>query len=586
MEYDAFGVGIGLVLLEEGHLISYFSEKLKELYARVRALQTWQRYLLPKEFMIHSDLEALKHLRGQGNIKFLHVDCILHSLFPLLLGLIFQWILCLDCLDLKRVEIPCHKSGDASHVANMFFREVVRIHGIPRTIVSDRDSNLLGYFWRSLWSRLYTKLLYSTTCHPLMDGQMEVVNRTLGKLLRCFVKKSLRDWEEWIPFVEFSYNKVFNSTTSYSPFELAYGFLIPSPHLICFLYLIFLTVLMMKVYPKPSLSKGYMIRRENNIDRNPTNKDKDPLHDIGRPMTRSKTKIRKQSLQGLGLGIKESLKQSESKVVVRVKFLHLPTFKTIHFKIISFGIKASTLEINILITSGDEGEQEVDLKLLIQAFQEQFKALNAKLDDLQSTPRYKSSTSRNNDEEEEEEYSDGRYNENERRRKGEPRRDYYLGNIKMTIPVFQGKNDLDVYLEWERKVEHVFDCYNYSKEKKVKLAIVKFTNYASIWWDQFVINRRRNEERPIHTWEDMKSVMRRRFDYYKEVEIAMTRANVKENYEVIKARFIGGLMKEIVDVVELQHYIEIEDLLHKASQVERQLKSKSSSKFASSFSTS
>ncbi|RDX76685.1 hypothetical protein CR513_43297, partial [Mucuna pruriens] len=113
--------------------------------------------------------------------------------------------------------------------------------------------------------------------------------------------------------------------------------------------------------------------------------------------------------------------------------------------------------------------------------------------------------------EEEEEYSDGRYNENERRRRGEPRCDNYLDNIKMTIPTFQGKNDPEVYLEWERKVEHVFDCHNYSEEKKVKLAIVKFTDYASIWWDQLVINRRRNGERPIRTWEDMKSITRRRF---------------------------------------------------------------------------
>ncbi|RDX85901.1 hypothetical protein CR513_32834, partial [Mucuna pruriens] len=75
-------------------------------------------------------------------------------------------------------------------------------------------------------------------------------------------------------------------------------------------------------------------------------------------------------------------------------------------------------------------------------------------------------------------------------------------------------------------------------------------------------------------------------NYYKEMEIAMTRANVKENREATMARFIGGLKKEIADVVELQHYMEIEDLLHKAIQVERQLKSKSSSKFASSSSSS
>ncbi|RDX85897.1 hypothetical protein CR513_32840, partial [Mucuna pruriens] len=92
--------------------------------------------------------------------------------------------------------------------------------------------------------------------------------------------------------------------------------------------------------------------------------------------------------------------------------------------------------------------------------QEQFKALNARLDDLQPIPRYRSPISQHNDEEEEEEeYSDGRYNENERRRRGEPRRDNYLVG---------------------EDVEHMFDCHNYSKEKKVKLAVVKFTDYANV----------------------------------------------------------------------------------------------------------
>ena len=118
-------------------------------------------------------------------------------------------------------------------------------------------------------------------------------------------------------------------------------------------------------------------------------------------------------------------------------------------------------------------------------------------------------------------------------------------------------------------------------------------------------SRCRNDERPISRWEEIKAVMRRRFvpnyyhrdfhiklqtptqgfmsveDYYKEIDIAMIRANVEEDREATMARFIGGLKKEIVDVVELQHYVEMEDLLHKFIQVERQLKAMSTSKFAS-----
>ena len=59
--------------------------------------------------------------------------------------------------------------------------------------------------------------------------------------------------------------------------------------------------------------------------------------------------------------------------------------------------------------------------------------------------------------------------------------DKNLGNIKMKIPLFQGKNDLEVYLEWEKKVEFIFECHNYSEEKKVKLAVIEFTDYALIW---------------------------------------------------------------------------------------------------------
>ena len=56
-----------------------------------------------------------------------------------------------------------------------------------------------------------------------------------------------------------------------------------------------------------------------------------------------------------------------------------------------------------------------------------------------------------------------------------------LRNIKMKIPSFQGKNDPEVYLEWEKKVEFIFECHNYFEEKKVKIAMIEFTNYAIIW---------------------------------------------------------------------------------------------------------
>ena len=69
----------------------------------------------------------------------------------------------------------------------------------------------------------------------------------------------------------------------------------------------------------------------------------------------------------------------------------------------------------------------------------------------------------------------------------------------MKIPSFQGKSDPEAYLEWEKRIELVFDCQNYSEDQKVKLAAVEFTDYAIGWWDKETLSRRRAGQRPIDT---------------------------------------------------------------------------------------
>nr|KYP57381.1 Retrotransposable element Tf2 [Cajanus cajan] len=98
--------------------------------------------------------------------------------------------------------IPCHKVYDASYIAKLFFKGVVRLHGLP----------------------LETKLVYSTTCHPQIDGQTEVVNRSLSTLLRVILKGNKKTWDECLPHIEFAYNRVVHKTTNLTLFEVIYGF--------------------------------------------------------------------------------------------------------------------------------------------------------------------------------------------------------------------------------------------------------------------------------------------------------------------------------------------------------------------------
>jgi transposase InsO family protein len=120
--------------------------------------------------------------------------------------------------------IPCYKSENASHVANLYFAEIVRLHGVPNTIISDRDAKFLSHFRRTLWLKFGTKLLFSTTYHPQTDGQIGVVNLTLSTMLYAILKYNLKLWEECLPHIKFAYNRSMHSTLKVSPFQVVYDF--------------------------------------------------------------------------------------------------------------------------------------------------------------------------------------------------------------------------------------------------------------------------------------------------------------------------------------------------------------------------
>ncbi|GJU14451.1 RNA-directed DNA polymerase [Tanacetum coccineum] len=80
--------------------------------------------------------------------------------------------------------VPCSKTFDASQVARLYFVEIIKLHGVPKTLTSDQDVKFVSNFWRTLWTRLGSKLQFSSSYHPQTDGQTEVVNRSLRNLLR------------------------------------------------------------------------------------------------------------------------------------------------------------------------------------------------------------------------------------------------------------------------------------------------------------------------------------------------------------------------------------------------------------------
>ena len=120
--------------------------------------------------------------------------------------------------------LPYNQTYDASKIAKLFMDEIVRLHGLPKTIVSYRDVKFTSYFWKTLWHMLGTKLKFSTAYHPQTDGQTEVVNWSLGNLLRCLVGKNVKNWDLLLPKVEFAYNSSVNRTTGQSPFMIVHGY--------------------------------------------------------------------------------------------------------------------------------------------------------------------------------------------------------------------------------------------------------------------------------------------------------------------------------------------------------------------------
>nr|CAD39981.1 OSJNBa0032B23.3 [Oryza sativa Japonica Group] len=263
LECDASGIGLGGVLLQEGKPVAYFSEKLsgpslnystydKELFALVRTLETWQHYLWPKEFVIHSDHESLKHIRSQAKLNRRHA----------------KWVEFIESFP----YVIKHKKGKENVIADALSRRYAMLSQLDFKIFGletikeqyAHDDDFKDVLLNCKEGRTWNKFVLTNgfvfrankLCIPASSVRMLLLQEAHGGGLmghfgvkktediladhffwpkmrrdveRAVLKKNIKMWEECLPHVEFAYNRSQHSTTKKCPFEIVYGLLPRAP---------------------------------------------------------------------------------------------------------------------------------------------------------------------------------------------------------------------------------------------------------------------------------------------------------------------------------------------------------------------
>ena len=122
--------------------------------------------------------------------------------------------------------VPTTTTVTARGVVWLMLKEVMRLHGIPESIVSNRDTRFTSIFWKELHRLMGSKLLMSTAFHPQMDGATERANRSIAQILHTVISNDQQDWSDKCLMVEFTIKSSINATTGYAPFELNYGYML------------------------------------------------------------------------------------------------------------------------------------------------------------------------------------------------------------------------------------------------------------------------------------------------------------------------------------------------------------------------
>ncbi|GKD04675.1 putative reverse transcriptase domain-containing protein [Tanacetum coccineum] len=132
------------------------------------------------------------------------------------------WII-VNRLTKSAIFVPMRETNPMEKLSRMYLKEVVMRHGMPISIIYDRDPRFASNFWRSLQKALGTSLDMSTAYHPQTDGQSERTIRTLEDMLRACVIDFGKGWVNHLPLVEFSYNNSYHASIKAAPFEALYG---------------------------------------------------------------------------------------------------------------------------------------------------------------------------------------------------------------------------------------------------------------------------------------------------------------------------------------------------------------------------
>ena len=132
------------------------------------------------------------------------------------------WVI-VDRLTKSAHFIPVKVTYNAEKLAKIYVSEIVWLHGVPLSIISDRGTQFTSMFWKTLHAELGTRLDLSTAFHPQTDGQSERTIQVLEDMLRACVIEFGGHWDSFLPLAEFSYNNSYHSSIDMAPFEALYG---------------------------------------------------------------------------------------------------------------------------------------------------------------------------------------------------------------------------------------------------------------------------------------------------------------------------------------------------------------------------